>query len=127
MTDLLWSDPCEDYEDNESTKSSEMFQFNQQRQTSYRYNHAAIRKFLQKNKLTSVIRGHEVQLTGVKLFKASLLLLLPLILLIYHTVQIGQNCAFISRKEIYTTCLTLYCKRLPALEKDEYSMLIVPG
>jgi len=69
MTDLLWSDPCDDYEDNDSTRSSDMFQFNQQRQTSYRYNHAAIRRFLSKNKLTSVIRGHEVQLTGVKLFK----------------------------------------------------------
>ena len=62
--DLLWSDPV----DNNSGILQEDYIFNEQRGCSYIYGGEALNKFLLENKLLSVIRAHEVQIEGYKMY-----------------------------------------------------------
>lgn len=92
MCDLLWSDPSEDYSnengsltlvatrrssvpskptDIETNKSSPMFTNNSTRGCSYYYSYAAVNKFLTENQLLSVVRAHEAQDIGYRMYKKS--------------------------------------------------------
>lgn len=62
--DLLWSDPTEDEEIDD-----DMFVYNEQRNCSYCFTHKAVTEFLGHNGLLSIIRGHEIQEEGFKLYK----------------------------------------------------------
>ncbi|ETO10375.1 hypothetical protein RFI_27003 [Reticulomyxa filosa] len=71
MCDLLWSDPADEYqidEDDETKESEEKnvswFAFNETRQRSYVFGISAIDDFLKRNKLDSIIRGHEANFDG---------------------------------------------------------------
>jgi len=66
MCDLLWSDPHEDYD---STPGSMRFLHNEVRGTSYVYTHKAVCDFLDRNNLLSVIRAHEAQDQGYRMYK----------------------------------------------------------
>eukprot|EP00298_Acanthocystis_sp_HF-20_P014718 c20888_g3_i1.p1 GENE.c20888_g3_i1~~c20888_g3_i1.p1 ORF type:complete len:317 (-),score=77.53 c20888_g3_i1:74-1024(-) len=64
MCDLLWADPHED----ESADGREVsFIHNATRGCSFFYGYAAVSKFLEKNKLISILRAHEAQLDGYKM------------------------------------------------------------
>lgn len=63
--DLLWSDPCEEFNDDDSFE----FMRNRSRGCSYNYGFAAVKDFLQKTSLLSVIRAHECQQHGYRMFK----------------------------------------------------------
>lgn len=65
MCDVLWSDPAEG--SIESDKAD--FVSNQARGCSFYYTYDAVCKFLKKNKLLSVIRGHEAQKEGYRMYK----------------------------------------------------------
>lgn len=67
MCDLLWSDPFEEYGKENSTV--EKFSQNQVRGCSYFYSFAAVCDFLQTNSLLSVIRAHEAQDAGYKMYR----------------------------------------------------------
>lgn len=72
MCDLLWSDPFEDEEANDSDDEDEevqtsWFGYNETRQCSYVYGVEAVKHFLKENKVTSVIRAHEAQVDGYKM------------------------------------------------------------
>ncbi|CAF3928475.1 unnamed protein product [Rotaria sordida] len=85
MCDLLWSDPVADFgnEDGSSklaatsrtsapVQSSEsLYLPNAARGCSYFYTYAAINEFLVRNKIRSIIRGHEAQDTGYRMYKIS--------------------------------------------------------
>ena len=64
MCDILWTDPHSDYE-NDTGK----FGHNSSRGCSYKYSYNAVVEFLSRNKLLSVVRGHEAQATGYRLYK----------------------------------------------------------
>ena len=70
LCDLLWSDPIPDDEgddlDDEDLEDWKLIDFrvNKTRGCSYEFGYAAVRKFLDENKLTSVIRAHEVKRDG---------------------------------------------------------------
>jgi len=66
MCDVLWSDPAEG-----SIESSDKTDFigNAARGCSYYYTYEAVCKFLKRNKLLSVIRGHEAQKEGYRMYK----------------------------------------------------------
>ncbi|KAJ6254803.1 serine/threonine-protein phosphatase 2b catalytic subunit alpha [Anaeramoeba flamelloides] len=64
--DLLWSDPDPNYNDIEKTKK--YFTRNTARSCSVNYSFHAVRRFLLLNKLTCVIRGHEAQDEGFKMY-----------------------------------------------------------
>ncbi|XP_074065253.1 serine/threonine-protein phosphatase 2B catalytic subunit gamma isoform isoform X2 [Macrotis lagotis] len=68
MCDLLWSDPLEEYG---SEKTMEHFSHNTVRGCSYFYSYAAVCEFLQSNSLLSVIRAHEAQDSGYRMYRKS--------------------------------------------------------
>ncbi|GLG96497.1 Serine/threonine-protein phosphatase 2B catalytic subunit 3 [Gryllus bimaculatus] len=68
MCDLLWSDPLEDFG---SEKNAEHFSHNSVRGCSYFYSYAACCDFLQNNNLLSIIRAHEAQDAGYRMYRKS--------------------------------------------------------
>ncbi|EPR80057.1 Calcineurin-like phosphoesterase [Spraguea lophii 42_110] len=64
MTDLLWSDPHPLYELNKI----EDYAYNKNRRCSYFYGIKAIEQFLKTNNLWTVVRGHEVQENGYRIY-----------------------------------------------------------
>ncbi|ELP84857.1 serine/threonine protein phosphatase 2B catalytic subunit A1, putative [Entamoeba invadens IP1] len=71
--DLLWSDPQDDsdYDQlpfNQQLKfQNELFDFNTTRGCSYYYGFSAVRRFLARNDIVCIVRGHEVQKSGCKM------------------------------------------------------------
>jgi len=68
MCDLLWSDPAEDFGSEDST---DHFMHNSVRGCSFLYSYSAACKFLEQNKLLSIIRAHEAQDAGFRMYKKS--------------------------------------------------------
>lgn len=68
MCDLLWTDPTEDF-GLETSKAE--FTPNRARGCAYRYSYHAVGRFLATNGLLSIIRGHEAQDAGYRLYRCS--------------------------------------------------------
>jgi len=68
LCDLLWSDPHEDFE---SDTGSASYLHNDTRGCSYVFTHKAACEFLDKNELLSIIRAHEAQDQGYRMYKAN--------------------------------------------------------
>ncbi|XP_048041887.1 serine/threonine-protein phosphatase 2B catalytic subunit alpha isoform isoform X1 [Megalobrama amblycephala] len=68
MCDLLWSDPLEDFG---NEKTQEHFTHNTVRGCSYFYSYPAVCDFLQHNNLLSIIRAHEAQDAGYRMYRKS--------------------------------------------------------
>uniref|UniRef100_A0A9J8B5Y1 Serine/threonine-protein phosphatase n=1 Tax=Cyprinus carpio carpio TaxID=630221 RepID=A0A9J8B5Y1_CYPCA len=68
MCDLLWADPLEDFG---NEKSQDYFSHNTVRGCSYFYSYPAVCEFLQTNNLLSVIRAHEAQDAGYRMYRKS--------------------------------------------------------
>eukprot|EP00744_Colponema_vietnamica_P006944 GILI01010026.1.p1 GENE.GILI01010026.1~~GILI01010026.1.p1 ORF type:complete len:489 (-),score=146.48 GILI01010026.1:216-1682(-) len=69
MCDLLWSDPME--EEHEASHEDALFVHNELRGCSFVFSYAATCQFLVANHLLSVIRAHEAQDEGYRLYKKS--------------------------------------------------------
>jgi serine/threonine-protein phosphatase 2B catalytic subunit len=67
MCDLLWSDPMDDEE--EESENDSQFVANELRGCSYVFSYNAVNNFLKSNNLLSVIRAHEAQDEGYRLYK----------------------------------------------------------
>lgn len=81
MCDLLWSDPLNESED--ILDEDNMFQYNELRGCSYNYSYLAVSIFLKNNNILSVIRAHEAQDAGYKLYKNDPLTQFPSIICIF--------------------------------------------
>ncbi|XP_063673010.1 serine/threonine-protein phosphatase 2B catalytic subunit gamma isoform isoform X14 [Pan troglodytes] len=68
VCDLLWSDPSEDYG---NEKTLEHYTHNTVRGCSYFYSYPAVCEFLQNNNLLSIIRAHEAQDAGYRMYRKS--------------------------------------------------------
>ena len=66
MCDILWSDPLEEFG---QEKTSEFFTHNNVRGCSYFFSYPAACHFLEKNNLLSVIRAHEAQDAGYRMYR----------------------------------------------------------
>lgn len=66
MCDILWSDPTEDFG---SEKTTEGFLHNHVRGCSYFFTYAATCKFLERNNLLSIVRAHEAQDAGFRMYR----------------------------------------------------------
>ncbi|ORY71573.1 calcineurin A CNA1 [Pseudomassariella vexata] len=66
MCDILWADPLEDFG---QEKTSEFFMHNHVRGCSYFFSYPAACAFLEKNNLLSVIRAHEAQDAGYRMYR----------------------------------------------------------
>ena len=70
MCDLLWSDPASDYNEDKKTSSEKKnFSVNLNRGCSYFYGFNAVSNFLKANNLLCLIRAHEAQDNGFRLYK----------------------------------------------------------
>ncbi|KAH9013603.1 Serine/threonine-protein phosphatase 2B catalytic subunit A1 [Lactarius hengduanensis] len=68
MCDILWSDPIEDFG---QEKGPENFVHNHVRGCSYFYTYKAACEFLERNRLLSIIRAHEAQDAGYRMYRKS--------------------------------------------------------
>uniref|UniRef100_UPI0035A3D68E Protein phosphatase 3 catalytic subunit alpha n=1 Tax=Homo sapiens TaxID=9606 RepID=UPI0035A3D68E len=68
MCDILWSDPPEDFG---NEKTQEHFTHNTVRGCSYFYSYPAVCEFLQHNNLLSILRAHEAQDAGYRMYRKS--------------------------------------------------------
>ena len=66
MCDILWADPLEDFG---QEKSGDFFLHNNVRGCSYFFSYPAACAFLEKNNLLSVIRAHEAQDAGYRMYR----------------------------------------------------------
>ncbi|KAH8805800.1 serine/threonine protein phosphatase 2B catalytic subunit [Xylogone sp. PMI_703] len=66
MCDILWADPLEEFG---QEKSSEYFVHNHVRGCSYFFSYPAACNFLEKNNLLSIIRAHEAQDAGYRMYR----------------------------------------------------------
>lgn len=67
--DLMWSDPSSKYDENLSKDRD--FQENYERGCSYMYSYNAVTKFLQRNNLLAMIRAHQAQDKGYRMYAAT--------------------------------------------------------
>ncbi|KAH9974640.1 Metallo-dependent phosphatase-like protein [Lactifluus volemus] len=68
MCDILWSDPIENFG---QERGSENFVHNHVRGCSYFYTYKAACEFLERNQLLSIIRAHEAQDSGYRMYRKS--------------------------------------------------------
>ncbi|KAI8142448.1 serine/threonine-protein phosphatase 2B catalytic subunit A1 [Fennellomyces sp. T-0311] len=80
MCDLLWADPMENF-GQESTRDH--FVHNHVRGCSYFYSYAATCAFLERNGLLSVIRAHEAQDAGYRMYRKSKTTQFPAVITIF--------------------------------------------
>ncbi|KAI1798957.1 Serine/threonine-protein phosphatase 2B catalytic subunit [Daldinia bambusicola] len=66
MCDILWADPLEDFG---QEKTNEYFMHNHVRGCSYFFSYPAACAFLEKNNLLSIIRAHEAQDAGYRMYR----------------------------------------------------------
>ncbi|TGZ82670.1 Metallo-dependent phosphatase [Ascodesmis nigricans] len=66
MCDLLWADPLEEFG---QEKTSDFFIHNHVRGCSYFFSYPAACSFLEKNNLLSIIRAHEAQDAGYRMYR----------------------------------------------------------
>lgn len=66
--DLVWSDPSPNY-DSEKDDSNPPFRFDKERNCSNYYSFRAVKRFLRRNRLLSVIRGHQAQDMGYRMYR----------------------------------------------------------
>ena len=66
MCDILWADPLEEFG---QEKTSEFFVHNHVRGCSYFFSYPAACHFLERNNLLSVIRAHEAQDAGYRMYR----------------------------------------------------------
>ncbi|KAH9398108.1 hypothetical protein TYRP_019114 [Tyrophagus putrescentiae] len=81
MCDLLWSDPLEDF--GNEKPNEEHFTHNSVRGCSYFYSYGACCEFLQQNNLLSIIRAHEAQDAGYRMYRKSLVTGFPSLITIF--------------------------------------------
>ncbi|TEB29976.1 serine/threonine-protein phosphatase 2B catalytic subunit A1 [Coprinellus micaceus] len=66
MCDILWADPVEDFG---TEKTSDSFVHNHVRGCSYFFTYQAACQFLERNNLLSIIRAHEAQDAGYRMYR----------------------------------------------------------
>jgi serine/threonine-protein phosphatase 2B catalytic subunit len=66
MCDILWADPLEEFG---QEKTSDFFLHNHVRGCSYFFSYSAACAFLEKNNLLSIIRAHEAQDAGYRMYR----------------------------------------------------------
>ena len=79
LCDLLWSDPCN--KDKDAIKIN--FAANVNRGCSYVFGNKAVVPFFEKNNIISIIRAHEAQVEGFKIYKWNPILDFPSVITVF--------------------------------------------
>ncbi|KAH3660376.1 hypothetical protein OGAPHI_006962 [Ogataea philodendri] len=71
FSDIMWADPSPDYDSEEFSKNDydSYFRDNYERHCSYYYSYNAVCRFLENNSLLSVIRAHQAQDSGYRMYR----------------------------------------------------------
>ncbi|GAU90170.1 hypothetical protein RvY_02627 [Ramazzottius varieornatus] len=99
LCDVLWSDPNSDFG---NEKNNDFFLHNATRGCSYYYTYPAVCDFLNRNNLLSVIRAHEVQDMGYKMYKENKATGFPALITVFSApnyLDVYQNKAAILKYE----------------------------
>ncbi|KAL4211607.1 putative Serine/threonine-protein phosphatase [Rhizopus microsporus] len=80
MCDLLWADPLEEFG---QEKTNELFVHNHVRGCSYFFSYHAACQFLERNNLLSIIRAHEAQDAGYRMYRKSKTTSFPSVMTIF--------------------------------------------
>ncbi|QLQ79925.1 hypothetical protein HG537_0C05740 [Torulaspora globosa] len=83
MCDLVWADPIETYDEDADHPSTENFTPNSVRGCSFAFNYEAACAFLQRTGLLSIIRAHEAQDAGYRMYKNTKTLGFPSLLTLF--------------------------------------------
>ncbi|QLL32405.1 hypothetical protein HG536_0C05740 [Torulaspora globosa] len=83
MCDLVWADPIETYDEDADHPSAENFTPNSVRGCSFAFNYEAACAFLQRTGLLSIIRAHEAQDAGYRMYKNTKTLGFPSLLTLF--------------------------------------------
>lgn len=83
MCDLVWADPIEEYDDDTDINLQEKFMPNEIRGCSYAFTYKASCDFLQRTGLLSIIRAHEAQDAGYRMYKNTKTLGFPSLLTLF--------------------------------------------
>ncbi|CAF3349795.1 unnamed protein product [Rotaria socialis] len=83
LCDILWADPVDGYDNEKLEQRSEMYTHNGPRGCSYNVSYKAMCKFLDDNDLLCVIRAHQVQSAGCKMYKKHEKTLFPTLVTIF--------------------------------------------
>lgn len=81
MCDLIWSDPMD--EEEEEASPDALYLHNDLRGCSYVFSYTAVCQFLKNNNLLSIIRAHEAQDEGYRLYKKSFATGFPTVICIF--------------------------------------------
>lgn len=102
MCDLLWSDPLEEFG---SEASSDHFSHNSVRGCSFFFSYAACCDFLQANNLLSIIRAHEAQDAGYRMYRKNQMTDFPSLITIFSApnyLDVYENKAAVLKYESNT-------------------------
>ena len=80
MCDILWADPLEEFG---QEKTNEFFLHNHVRGCSYFFSYNAACNFLEKNNLLSIIRAHEAQDAGYRMYRKTMTTGFPSVMTIF--------------------------------------------
>lgn len=83
MCDLVWADPIETYDEDAENTSMDKYTPNTVRGCSYAFNYQAACEFLQRTGLLSIIRAHEAQDAGYRMYKNTKTLGFPSLLTLF--------------------------------------------
>lgn len=83
MCDLLWADPIETYDEDADDLSTDSFVPNNVRGCSFAFTYQASCEFLQRTGLLSIIRAHEAQDAGYRMYKNTKTLGFPSLLTLF--------------------------------------------
>ena len=99
MCDLLWADPLEDFGQERTT---DYFLHNNARGCSYFFTYPAVCNFLERNNLLSIIRAHEAQDAGYRMYRKTRTTAFPSVITIFSApnyVDMYNNKAAVLRYE----------------------------
>ena len=88
MCDLLWADPVEDYDDDNMDRA---FVKNTVRGCSYAFTYKASCQFLERTGLLSVVRAHEAQDAGYRMYKRTKTMGFPSLLTMFSAPNYLDN------------------------------------
>ncbi|CAH6723301.1 serine/threonine-protein phosphatase 2B catalytic subunit A1 [[Candida] jaroonii] len=88
MCDLLWADPIEDYDDDNIDQT---FMKNSVRGCSYAFTYKASCQFLERTGLLSIIRAHEAQDAGYRMYKRTKTMGFPSLLTMFSAPNYLDN------------------------------------